>query len=311
MKCPYCRKTIPDATVYCPECGQRTDVFEQKNDVCSAFWENVALNEAKTNLEEETKKKNYNLLAVASMVVIVLIVVFVFLLLKNKNSNAENEQAETVESESTVVDSTQSEAAGAPAELLLETCRIIDSGAYQGNEGDSFVYTIGEHQYSRGNTDINGKSYDHGLEAWIARWNGTDESSWAYATYDVGGHYTGLSGTVVLIDSYNTSNFDSTLYFCDASTDKVLMSYELRPDTIPFDFEVNIYGVSQLKVCVNDNRAVSGGTSFGLVNTILNMEQYSRNKIDNVETVQQKTINTESPFGQDYWVLCTEKYREG
>lgn len=67
-----------------------------------------------------------------------------------------------------------------------EACK---SGQYTGNEGDSFVYTIGQHQYTRGNTDIYGNSYTHGIEAWIARWNYTPEISWAYSTYNIGNKY--------------------------------------------------------------------------------------------------------------------------
>ena len=57
------------------------------------------------------------------------------------------------------------------AYIYMDTLKPVKSGQYTGNEGDSFVYTIGQHQYTRGNTDIYGNSYTHGIEAWIARWN--------------------------------------------------------------------------------------------------------------------------------------------
>lgn len=61
----------------------------------------------------------------------------------------------------------------------LENMPIVKKGQYSGNMGDSFVYPIGKHQYTRGSTGINGKSYSHGIEAWIARWNYSPEKSWA------------------------------------------------------------------------------------------------------------------------------------
>ena len=71
------------------------------------------------------------------------------------------------------------------AYIYMDTLKPVKSGQYTGNEGDSFVYTIGQHQYTRGNTDIYGNSYTHGIEAWIARWNYTPEISWAYSTYNI------------------------------------------------------------------------------------------------------------------------------
>lgn len=63
------------------------------------------------------------------------------------------------------------------AYIYMDTLKPVKSGQYTGNEGDSFVYTIGQHQYTRGNTDIYGNSYTHGIEAWIARWNYTPKSA--------------------------------------------------------------------------------------------------------------------------------------
>ena len=153
------------------------------------------------------------------------------------------------------------------AAAYLEDCQIVDSNSYQGNQGDSFIDVIGLNQYTRGTKDIEGNSYEHGLEAWIARWNYEEESSWAYSVFDVAQKYSQLSGRVVLIDSYNTEDFDSTLYFY--GDDVLLQSYELSPKAIPFDFNVDITGVDKLKIYVSDNKAVSGGTSFGLVECAL------------------------------------------
>lgn len=148
---------------------------------------------------------------------------------------------------------------------LLESFSIIESDEYQDNEGDSFVYPIGRHRFTRGNQDINGIKYEHGLEAWIARWNYSDESSWAYSVFSIPTNYNTLTGQVVLIDSYNTTNFDSTLYFYDEDRNLSLGQYKLTPSSIPLKFSVSISGVAKLKILVSDNKAVSGGTSFGLV----------------------------------------------
>ena len=138
----------------------------------------------------------------------------------------------------------------APAQdtsIYLDTCEIVESGAYQGNEGDSFVYPIGQHQFTRGKKDISGKEYQHGLEAWIARWNYTDEQSWAYSIFSIPGEFDTLTGTVVLINSYNTTSFDSTLYFYDADTNAELKQYHLAPTEIPFEFSIQIAGTRRLK----------------------------------------------------------------
>lgn len=147
-------------------------------------------------------------------------------------------------------------------DTYLDELSIIDSDKYIDNDGDSFVYAIGEHKNSRGNIDVNGNSYEHGIEAWIARWNYTEEKSWAYATYLLDKKYTSVKGSCVLIDSYNTNNFDSTLEFY--ADDKLIKSYRLTPDSIPFEIDLDIKNVEKLKIYIFDNMAVCGGTSFGL-----------------------------------------------
>mgnify|MGYP004694561579 CR=1 FL=1 len=175
--------------------------------------------------------------------------------------------------------------------VFLDECNIVEKGEYQGNLGDSFVYPIGEHQYTRGNTDIMGNSYQHGIEAWIARWNYTDESSWAYATFLIPNDYKFLSGKVVLIDSYNTTNFDSTLYFYDADTENELEKYDLSPSSIPFDFMVNVENVKKLKIYVSDNRAASGGTSFGLIDALLTADNADEISIDDSNLQQSIPVD--------------------
>lgn len=74
-----------------------------------------------------------------------------------------------------------------------------------------------------------------------------------------------------MIDSYNTTNFDTTLYFYGDG--KLLKKYRMTPSKIPFKISVNVAGVKKLKIYVKDNKAVSGGTSFGIVNCKLYKSQ--------------------------------------
>ena len=156
------------------------------------------------------------------------------------------------------------------ASLYLDTCPIIESASYQENMGDSFIDVIGTNQYTRGNRSIDGNIYTHGIEAWIARWNELSEISWAYAVFDLEPGYHSLSGHVTLIESYNTDHFDSTLYFYDG--DRLIDSFLMNPLSIPFEFNIDISDVDALKILVEDNTAVEGGTSFGIVDTILSTE---------------------------------------
>lgn len=153
----------------------------------------------------------------------------------------------------------------------LEAQPIIGEGRYTGNVGDSFIDTIsGQRRIERtvgkgnGNIDINGNKYEHGVEAWIARWNFTAEKSWAWISYDIDKKYSYLQGQIVQIKSYNTGNFDATLFFY--GDDNLLASYALKPGQVNQEFEVDVTGVKELKVSVADNTAVKGGTSFGIVN---------------------------------------------
>ncbi len=144
----------------------------------------------------------------------------------------------------------------------LDEAPIIGKEQYTGNEGDSFVYKIGKHRYTRGETDLDGNSYEHGLEGWVARWNYTEEKSWTYSAFNIGGDYSQLTGQCVLMKSYNTTDFDTTLEI--SGDGRILGSYHLTPDAIPFDISLDITGVEELKVYFYDNKAAFGGTSFGL-----------------------------------------------
>lgn len=152
---------------------------------------------------------------------------------------------------------------------------ITDYGSYMGNMGDSCMFSlnrdglpgINNQYYNNGNIGLDGSVFQYGLEAWIARWNYQEESSWAYITYKLGKKYVELSCKTDLIQSYNATNFNSTLYFY--SGDTLLASYVLTPDNYKYDFKVNVTGVDELKIMIKDNIPVSGGTSFALYDMFL------------------------------------------
>ncbi|SDM63168.1 lectin-like protein [Acetanaerobacterium elongatum] len=138
----------------------------------------------------------------------------------------------------------------------------VDTDRYTGNEGDSFISKLGTRN---GKRDVDGNTYEDGLEAWVARWNYKNEISWVWNAYSLDKQYSFLSGKVVIIsDCYNTNNFKTLLQI--SGDNKVLQEYELTPDSLPIDISVNVSNIDRLVVSFKDIIAVSGGTSFGLVN---------------------------------------------
>lgn len=154
----------------------------------------------------------------------------------------------------------------------LEDCPIVESARYTGNMGDSFIDKIGENQYTRGNVDINGNTYEHGIEAWIARWNWGGDKSWAWATFDLNNFTGKLQGDVVLIKSYNVKTFDTTVYFY--ADDNLIYSYNMTSETVPFSIDLSLVETKKLKIFLQDNNdTAEGGTSFGFANMVLSEEQ--------------------------------------
>lgn len=146
--------------------------------------------------------------------------------------------------------------------IWLDELPVMDSDRYTGNQGDSFISKIGTRNGAR---DTGGNDYAHGLEAWIARWNYQNESSWAWCTYDLGGRYDILTGTIGILDgSYNKTDFDTTLEIWGDG--KLLYALNLLPDMENAVINLPIEGVKILKISLYDNRSVSGGTSFALGN---------------------------------------------
>ena len=146
--------------------------------------------------------------------------------------------------------------------VWLDELQVESSDRYTGNMGDSFIDKIGTRN---GTVDTAGNDYLHGLEAWIARWNYKNESSWAWCTYNLNSCYDTLSGTIgVLAGSYNKTSFHTTLEIW--GDDTLLYSLVLLPDTPNQDVILDVAGVDTLKISLYDNTSASGGTSFALGN---------------------------------------------
>ena len=144
----------------------------------------------------------------------------------------------------------------------LDELTPTNSDRYTGNMGDSFIDNVGTRNSS---VDVFGNKYIHGLEAWIARWNGSNEMSWVWAEYDLGGQYNSLTGTISLIeDSYNTSSFDTTIEII--GDDNVIYKNIITPSSEMLYVDIPISGINTLKIYLYDNEYAKGGTSVCLGN---------------------------------------------
>ena len=134
-------------------------------------------------------------------------------------------------------------------------------------------------------------------------------TSWAYSTYNIGNKYKKLEAKLVLIDSYNTTNFDTTLYFYGDG--KLLKKYRMTPSKIPFKISVNVAGVKKLKIYVKDNKAVSGGTSFGIVNCKLYKSQAPKKPvITNINKKKGVITGTTDVYKRQQWMERAGKSME-
>lgn len=153
--------------------------------------------------------------------------------------------------------------------------KIINYDKYTGNQGDSNFtaldgsYTLHDsgRYYGYTNMGVDGNTYENGFCVWIARWNFKTEISWASATCKLNGKYSKLTGKTELLKSYNTTNFNTTIYFYDGET--LLQSYTLTNSDYNKDICVDVSGVKELRILVKDNIAVKGGTSFALYDMFL------------------------------------------
>lgn len=137
---------------------------------------------------------------------------------------------------------------------------------YTGNQGDSFIDKVGTRNSAKG---INGKTYTHGLEAWVARWNFMNEVSWVWKEWDINETYNTLSGEInISSNCYNQTSYQTIIEII--GDDGVLYSYELTPDvTYPLMINIDVSGVSKLKIYLHDATGAAGGTSFILGDLML------------------------------------------
>ncbi len=157
----------------------------------------------------------------------------------------------------------------------LDNVKIIKESHYTGNLGDSRVFNLNGNGlignddigYRYGNTSLNGTTLENGFEVWIARWNYGDKISWASATFDLNKQYKKLTGKTDIIKSYNTTNYDTTVYFYNGDT--LLSSYRITPDNYQMAIEVDVSNVKELTLLVKDNIETAGGTSFALYDMFL------------------------------------------
>ena len=164
--------------------------------------------------------------------------------------------------------------------ICLADLECVDEGHYDGNEGDSRIYRLDGKEFDgynpkgfEGNTSRNGNKgtndfvYENGFEIWVARWNYDKEISWAFRTFRLDGKYVKLFGNTGIINSYNTENYDTTIYFYNGND--LLYSFDVLPQSSDHEFSFDVTGVEELKIMAKDNIAVCGGTSFALYDLFL------------------------------------------
>lgn len=159
--------------------------------------------------------------------------------------------------------------------ICLTSIKCNEFTRYTGNVGDSNFtaldrsYTLhptGTY-YGYTNTGVDGKQYDNGFCVWVARWNFGDNISWVQSKFDLAGKYKTLNGKSTLLQSYNTKNFDTSVYFYDGNN--LLHSFTITQDNYDFDFSIDVTGVEELTILVKDNKKTAGGTSFALYDMFL------------------------------------------
>lgn len=154
--------------------------------------------------------------------------------------------------------------------VCLTSLERVKFGCYTGNLGDSRLNVLGDaYEYGYGDVGVNGEVFRDGFEGWVARWNPVPEISWVFAIYDLDGKYNSLSVSTGLIQSYNTKDFNTTLYFYGDDVDTPLHSQVLTNEEYKYNFNVDVTGVKHLKIMLKDNIAVKGGTSFAIHNLYL------------------------------------------
>lgn len=141
---------------------------------------------------------------------------------------------------------------------------IIPTGfrVYQGNQGDSRIEAIGSRQ------DLYHRTHNNGLWIWLARWNHSSEKSWVRYLYNLNGNYIRLTGEIISMNSRNYGDYDVSLEL--RSDGVILQSYHLTPNAaFPIQIDLDVRSIDDFEIYIYDNRAVYGGTAFGIVDFIL------------------------------------------
>ena len=184
--------------------------------------------------------------------------------------------------------------------VYLEDIPQIASARYTGNMGDSCINKIGTRNKTLG---VSGTNYEHGLEAWVARWNYTAETSWVWAEYNLAGEYTTLTG-VLDFCHYSSDNWDYTKYSHVAQAEiiadgDVIFSQRLDSSTqYPISINLNVSDVSILRIYVYDLEASKVGASYLFGDMILdNMSTQVSGTFESYKTTV--VIN-----GNDSWITA-------
>ena len=151
--------------------------------------------------------------------------------------------------------------------ICLTECERLSWDRYTGNLGDSQIEALDGSNLRNGNEGLNGEKYHNGFEAWIARWNFKPEISWVSSIYNLEAKYERFTGKTSIINCYNKTNFDTTLSFYGDGN--LLYSQVLTDENYSFEFDIDVSEVTELKIYIEDNTAVKGGTSFALYDLFL------------------------------------------
>ncbi len=150
----------------------------------------------------------------------------------------------------------------------LDTLPVLNFDRYTGNMGDSGT----EQWLPDKDKDLNGNTYVHGLIYRIARWNDTNETSWAWNEYNIGDKYKSFSGMLTICGKRNGWGINEnpkTKMFVYGDGKLIYTSNLINRETSPQKFSISISGIKILKVEFKDIESSAGGTNFGLVEPML------------------------------------------
>ncbi len=187
--------------------------------------------------------------------------------------------------------------------IYLEDCKVLTSDRYTGNMGDSYIAPIKDKYDEGGACDLKGNSYTHGLEAWIARWNFKKESSWATTVLNLVDFHEPykeelyLHGQLVVLDSYNTSEFRVQVRFSRYIYGDGLGTYTMTASSTGLNpFTIDVTNTDFLEINVKDLQAEMGGTRIGIVNAYFSKDKYA--DIDEPEYLSDCRIVKQSQYDE-------------